>query len=959
MDTLDFLHRVLPNEGVYVSIIINGDGIPRQKFHDTLEELADYLLACSNAGDNVYYAPSAFMDKSSRKQINTRATKAFFVDIDCGVGKPYPTPREGLTALGHFVVKVGLPRPTVVASGNGIHAYWILDEELPPEQWTPLAQALKRLVPIFCGVDANGKPNFDPAVPADSARVLRAPGTINTKAQKIVKLLLESPSVPVSVIEQALRKHEHINPVATTSLTSTAPVQSKLLNALAVTQDYAPALAHVIESKCQQIGWAVKNQNDVSEPMWYALLGVAAYCREPEKTAVEWSKDYSGFDQNEVVRKLAHWKNAAAGPATCTRFQNERPAGCKGCKFKDRIKSPAQLGSQFQEVAVTESAPDTVAHTIPLPKPFKRTPRGIAMTIDETDVEVCRFDLYPVSYGRDEILGYEVVRYKWNRPHVGWQELTLRQAYLVDGNREFAAAIADQGIVLQSKKQTENFQNMLRSYMEELRQLRTMTNLHASMGWKENFTQFLLGNTLLKKLPDGTIQYEKISLSGTSHPLSAVYEPKGSLDACIALTSLLESGKLHAHQFAFGLSLSAVLYEFTGMPGITVNLYGPTGAGKTLAQYYQQSLWGDPRKLHFNAKFTQNALFTKLGYYNHLPVTIDEATVISPKEIGDLLYWISQGRDKARLNRNAEEKDAKTWATVVTTSSNKSFGSLLIASNMEADAQQARLLDIKMDVHPLFAESTRIGERLYNLITSNYGFIGPKFIEHLLTLGPETVKTQINTHKAKFLDKYKVSFAGHERYWEWNVVLVDYALSEAEQLGLIKFDYTASIKFVLRQIGVLREAIKENSTDTFDVLAEYLNEHMSAAITVTHTGKNKGMLDYGRMPRDNVYIRYDLYRKDNAAPFENGTVYIDRIHFRKWLALKGMDYRAVTRAIEVANADATPPSKKIYMGKDTPLKLAQVYVFGVRLTHPRMIGILNDADNAVDDEKLVKLTVVK
>ena len=34
---------------------------------------------------------------------------------------------------------------------------------------------------------------------------------------------------------------------------------------------------------------------------------------------------------------------------------------------------------------------------------------------------------------------------------MGWQDLILRQAYLTEGNREFATAIADQGIVLYNK----------------------------------------------------------------------------------------------------------------------------------------------------------------------------------------------------------------------------------------------------------------------------------------------------------------------------------------------------------------------------------------------------------------------------------------------------------------------------------------------------------------------------
>ena len=62
----------------------------------------------------------------------------------------------------------------------------------------------------------------------------------------------------------------------------------------------------------------------------------------------------------------------------------------------------------------------------------------------------------------------------------------MRQAYLAEGSREFPAAIADQGIVLNNKYQTGHFQLMLRAYMDELRHRRTMTNLYATMGWKEN-----------------------------------------------------------------------------------------------------------------------------------------------------------------------------------------------------------------------------------------------------------------------------------------------------------------------------------------------------------------------------------------------------------------------------------------------------------------------------------------
>jgi hypothetical protein len=92
----------------------------------------------------------------------------------------------------------------------------------------------------------------------------------------------------------------------------------------------------------------------------------------------------------------------------------------------------------------------------------------------------------------------------------------MRQALLTEGHRDFATVIADQGIVLLNRNQTGYFQIMLRSYMDELRQKRAMTNLYATMGWKENFSQFVIGDTILRRNTDGSVSEESISLASGS-----------------------------------------------------------------------------------------------------------------------------------------------------------------------------------------------------------------------------------------------------------------------------------------------------------------------------------------------------------------------------------------------------------------------------------------------------------
>jgi hypothetical protein len=948
MNTLEFLQRVLPSQGFYVTTVINPDG-RQQGFFDTVDELAKTCLRLDKTNNNTYFAISAFQQKGNRKQDNVRATKVVAIDVDCGEGKPFPSWKEGLQALGKFVNDLRLPKPMIVHSGNGLHVYWVLEEELEPEDWKPLAEAMKQAA-IALGFE------IDAGLTANSALVLRPVGTHNPKNGNQVKLLVDAEPVKSLTLIDKL-SYYYNKPAA--DLDRHTPDNS-LLGNLAAKQEYPPAVGSVVASKCQQINWATANQDQVDEPLWYDLIGVAAFCNDPEATAIEWSKNHPSFNHRATISKLKHWTDSTSGPTTCQKFDTDRPNGCKGCKYKGKIGSPARLGVQYQEVAAPQEPVDKTANAIPMPKPFKRTADGIKVTLDDTDIDVCKFDIYPVGYGMDESLGYETVRYHWKRPHVGWTELTLRQAYLTEGNREFATAIADQGIVLYNKKQTEFFQLMLRTYMDELRQIRAMTNLYSTMGWKEHNTAFVMGDTLIKRDSNGIATEENVNLaSGIQKQGSELYTTKGALANWVALTQIMEKADLKPHMFSLGVALSAPLYNFTGLKGLTVSLYGATGGGKTLAQYWAQSVYGNPDKLHFAAKYTQNSLFARLGTYAHMPLTIDEVTMMNDKEVGDFCYWVSQGRDKARLNRNAEERDARSWATPVIVSTNKSLQSKLIASGLDTDAQMARLLEVTVPANPLFTRDTSAGKMIYDALHSNYGHAGRVFIKNLLEMGEEGIQAAIAEATDSFRRKYKAKFSGEERYWEQAIVLADLAMRLAHQWELIKFDPQHATEWVLDQIGAIRRTVQENHMDSFDLIAEYMADAADTAVTVMHTVGQKSAPDFARIPRADIRIRLDVYRKSAADPFDKGTMMFDRTHFRKWLSMRGADYKSFKQELADENVIATPKSEKASLGKDTPIKLAQTYVIGFNLTHPRFQGLLEDADAAADDMTYGQMQVIK
>ena len=939
MDTLSFLQRVLPTEGWYCVASFEGDNPkPRHGYFDSVDKLATVVTALNGRGMNTYYSISTFKEKRRLKE-NVQLTKVLAIDVDCGIGKngkpkPFPNASEGAKALVAFVKATGLPMPMMVSSGNGIHVYWIFDEAVAPEQWNPLAHALKA---------ACLKHNFTPdiGVTGDSARILRPVGCVNPFGGKTATFIRDTQDVSYAQLWTILEPYTAGSPYEPPERKQST---SKLLDALAVKHEYQPANPERIISGCQQIKWAVEHQDEVSEPMWYNLIGVAAFCNEPEQVAIEWSKNHPGFDQTATLNKLHHWKQGATGPTTCPKFETERPNGCKGCKFKDKIGSPARLGTQFAEVKSMAALVDPLAAEIPVPKPFKRTTDGMKLVIDDTDVDVCKFDIYPVGYGRDEGLGYEVVRFMWNRPHVGWTELALRQAHLADGSRDFPNAIADQGIVLFNKNQTGYFQMLLRSYMEELKQRRGLTNLYSSMGWKDNYNEFVIGNAVMRRNANGEVTSEQINLAASIGRVTEdMYASKGSLQEWVNFTNILQTGNLTLHKFLLGFSFGTPLLKISGLKGLILSLYGKTGGGKTLGQYMMQSIWGNPDLLHFGGKFTQNGLFSRLALHGNTPMTVDELTMMNNEEAGDLLYWTSQGRDKARLNRNSEERAIKEWATTLTASTNESLHSKLFAHGHATDAQLARLIEFNVHPHPLFIKNTQVGRQIHAFLMSNYGLAGPEFMKRIMAMGAPAVKGMLEHAIAEFPKKYGVQFSGEDRFIEAGLVLADLGNQLAKEWGLVLFDYEDATAWAVEEIKGMKSVAEGNKSDAFDTLGEFINEHMDRMVSVSHTDGQKPMRDNTRPYIDEVVIRYDFYRKNFTDPYHGGTVLIERTAIRKWLSRRGIDFKGFMREFEEEGIVATPKSQKAYFGKDIGLKIPQCYVVGVNLNHPRLQGILDDA----------------
>lgn len=343
----DFLATVLPDQGHYCLFLLP------EALHvwtDSVKGLAA-LVEKHKDRRGVYFAVESFKTEA-RKQTNVLALKALRLDIDAGQKKhdtdpygTYATQHDARQALQRFGTATGLLPSIVVSSGEGLHVYYVLNESCAPQEWQPVAEALKR----FC--KGHGLCT-DPTVTADSARILRPVTTLHTNGQRVS--VLEATGKVYTLAEFA----EQVGASQDTpdSLPAPARAYDMSVNADVLQQyDAAPADFELIRAECEAVRWAAEpdNQQKVTEPYWRAMLGIVKHCAGPDGLADEISKHHPEYDPRNTARKLGAW---GAGPTTCSEF-GSHSAACAACPHRGKIKSPIVLGRAHQQAS--HEAPTT------------------------------------------------------------------------------------------------------------------------------------------------------------------------------------------------------------------------------------------------------------------------------------------------------------------------------------------------------------------------------------------------------------------------------------------------------------------------------------------------------------------------------------------------------------------------------------------------------------------------
>lgn len=205
-------------------------------------------------------------------------------------------------------------------------------------------------------------------------------------------------------------------------------------------------------------------------------------------------------------------------------------------------------------------------------------------------------------------------------------------------------------------------------------------------------------------------------------------------------------------KFYLAASFASVLIKPLNALPFWCNVWGGTGAGKTVAEMIAVSIWADPTNNRYIADFrtTDVATEVRMDFLNNLPMVVDDTATIKRK-MGDnfssMIYDFCSGKGKSRSNRNLGINREKTWRNVIFSSGE----SPLSNENLQGGAIN-RVLDLEASPVPIFDN----GQEVVDIISQNFGFAGPEFIRIIKDIGIDEIKKMQQDILSELREKNKM-----------------------------------------------------------------------------------------------------------------------------------------------------------------------------------------------------------
>lgn len=937
---------------------------------------------------------------ATRTQQNMLAARALFFDLDVSsdpedAAKKYPTQRDALQGLLSFLQTTGLPMPSLLSSGGGVHVYWHFDTDIPAEEWRKTAWHMRCLAEHL-------KLKVDPQRTTDTSSVLRVPETFNWKDRsnpRQVRVLQEGVVTPLPqllrMISDAMVR-EGV-PITDPTPPSRGPSAPPIAGAEGLQQqsfnDFGPPpTVGELGSVCAQVRELIASQVDpkhpfygkLDQPAWYK--GMIATLRHAEGGEELCRKLTALFPRNQSNIDAKLQQALQFPPTKCATLQDVMPwkdAPCQTCKFRNDPSVPNPFAACRKGVAAppptvaspapsasgSSDAPSPTTITLtPLqaglvpsptlqsvlipnpPKPWERLKSGgVAITRTDKDGNesvsvIYNNDLYPVKRLVNSDEGVEQQVWRVTLPRVGAKDFTIDADALYD-SRKFAVAMANNG-VYPDKANLSALQDYMVAYIKQLQRDLDADSQASHLGWADEHRQFILPDKTLHV--DGSVRTS--SLTKAAERAAQHITKRGTLQRQIELLRFYAHPEYRPNQFAILASLGSVIFYATGHHGVVINMSGEAGASKSTTLYTAASLWGHPKLWPINGTqrgATANARSQRIMTNANLPTCVDEITHMKPYEAVDLVMNITQPGHRLRLSTDgAERKTADGYkSAIMIATANSSLHALLSIDNAAAgNAGAMRVFEMKMLAQRVHTKAE--ADEFLRGIEENYGHIGEVFVNFVIR-NLDAVVARVH-HWVRVVDE-RCAIISAERFWS-GTVAVDLVTAEiTKALGLLDFDADELLDWVVaQQIPYMRGVVHEEYRDPVAVLTDYIAEK-HGSIVVIDKAPSIGANTAGKYVAAETAIALNRPNGSLLGHYDMkaGLLILLKQGFKEHCSRVGASASRILEELSLPRAVGAEAPKRIVidrnarrtLGAGTDLAKGQTYCFIVDMKHPEIAGV--------------------
>jgi hypothetical protein len=940
----EFLNRVLPagNFYYYGSLTRPGNARSWRDYPcpaEKLPDLAANLLRAGRSGHNAYIALSAFRDpRAGRKQTNTVAQKALWLDVDCGKpGCEYADAREGLAALLRFLKATGLPMPLTVVSGQGLHLYWTFSQAVTTKAWKNMAARLRVLT------GRHGL-RVDSSRTEDEASVLRLPGTLNYgkdgQAREVIWFHRGADCSPVELAARLYSQVPRVEPRAVKYHPPSAPpppatpLHAHLAQVVEgfENRDRSPA---AITRACAQI----RSAGRAAYPSWYAMMTVMRHCRRGREAVHLLSRTDPRYSPANVDNYYNSCEHYAAGPARCETFAAHEPGTCEGCPHRGRISSPVELGDLRMEPPA--AAMEAGLHPF-VCQEFRVEPgQGIywnqpvknddgswtyqAQLINENEIYINQIQL---DYSGPQVRRFYRVQIR--------SPTRRRDEELIFDVEEHLSSLGmlkwlgHNGLLPIKPKYYKPMCDFMGTFLANIQTSLPSTEVYSSFGWNqrtdpvtgERQPGFIVGKQMY--LLDGL---RPVSLTTSVNRLAEkefvscgklkewkripqMYRVLGQKEAQLFMCAAFAAPLM---RFGVGTATNALLSIWDARGG----------RGKSTLMKAINSVWGHPDELMCGRSDTTSARFQIMAKRKNLPVCMDELSTMNEAELSSLLYDIANGREKRKsMQSGTDLANTGQWETVTFTTSNRSIYELMELHSPQTQAESMRVIEIPCTFKSY--SGSRIGvciEEIINLMKTNYGLAGPEFLRQCFQ-HPEIFSTLprriISWDQGQRQDS-------EERFWTYSLALILEAGRLAVRFGLLDYDMEALEIWVRDHlIPRMRRRVKTEIRGGPGILTTILNAHLEQTLVVADAQRPRGQPGpAGSVAQaaglDSYVLKLPTRALAVRVEMKTRFIYVGSTNLARWCAEARVSTESLLEDLRLAGVWDASDKARYSLGRDVPI----------------------------------------